>query len=446
MGSVGISSIRSLASEASEIAAFALIEPTDGVQSGPYSLAIAGHVVATCRRPAFLELRCAGHRPVRIPNRHPRPDLGAKFPDVPWAGSNSGFRASVSLLPYPNEFVLELAMVFDDEDDLLLALIEGSHDSPPVSQTGISPIIVTTLGRTGSTWVLGLLSRHPDVVAYPPYKAEVRCSTYWTDVMTALTNPASYLQSVRTRAVGGDWWMGRARPFDVALQDDELEEWLGRAQFEAMVAFYRDRIDEFYLHLASRAGADTPRYFVEKGLPHTQLTLLRQLYPDMKEVFLVRDFRDMLASMFAYSRSKGIVAFGRQHVETDEDFVRSVVGSSVDQLLAAWRQRRHDAHLLRYEELVSRPRETLRSLLSSVEIGSSDTVIDQMLLADEQEGQRAMARAHRTTPTLNDSLRRWTRDLNPHLVTCAEEAFADALKEFGYVQELDSAEPLAASA
>ena len=39
---------------------------------------------------------------------------------------------------------------------------------------------------------------------------------------------------------------------------------------------------------------------------------MRELYPAARELFLVRDFRDMIASMQAYNARKGFGDFGRE--------------------------------------------------------------------------------------------------------------------------------------
>ena len=426
-----ISGVRSLVGAGSEIEDFSLVEPAPGSSSNSYSVTIRGHVVSVERRPLALELRCDGQPPTSIPNRLPRPDLAAAYPDVPWARTHSGFRASVSVLPFPNTFSAELFVVMDDKRRHPLAVIEGEHDSPPVLPGDVPPIIVTTLGRTGSTWVLDLLAHHPNVIAYPAFKGEVRCATYWAEVMTALTNPASYFQGVRTRAVGPDWWMGKTRGFDIALEDDDLEDWLGRTQVEVMAQFYKERIDEFYRYLAVRLGCASPRYFAEKGLPTTRLALLRQLYPGLKEVFLVRDFRDMLASIFAYSRAKGVRSFGREKAESDEEYVRHYLGRDVNRLLTAWRDRHHEAYLLRYEDLVTAPDDTLRDFLGHLDLDQNDHAIDAMLrLAEGKRPKEELV--HRTTKTPQDSLQRWQRDLDPELRAVSQEQFADALAAFGY--------------
>ena len=65
---------------------------------------------------------------------------------------------------------------------------------------------------------------------------------------------------------------------------------------------------------------------------------MRELYPAARELFLVRDFRDMIASMRAYNARKGFGDFGRETAQSDAawlaDLRRGVVA-----LRDAWRER-----------------------------------------------------------------------------------------------------------
>ncbi len=49
--------------------------------------------------------------------------------------------------------------------------------------------------------------------------------------------------------------------------------------------------------------------------------MIREVYPRAQEVILVRDFRDMVASILAYNAKRGYTAFGREHVDNDEEYI-----------------------------------------------------------------------------------------------------------------------------
>ena len=167
-----------------------------------------------------------------------------------------------------------------------------------------------------------MLSAHPGVVAYdrPPYEA--RGGKYWLHVLKTLAAPTDARKRVgapmefhlEPLAAGGN-------PFYSAAFAawPEVEAWSGSTYVEDLAAFCQRSIDGWYLATAAAQGqATTPLvYFAEKHFPDAYPRLMRELYPAARELFLVRDFRDMVASMLAYNARKGFGDFGRDTAESD---------------------------------------------------------------------------------------------------------------------------------
>jgi hypothetical protein len=93
-------------------------------------------------------------------------------------------------------------------------------------------------------------------------------------------------------------------------------------------------------------------------------------------------------------------------------------------------RRAERAHLVRYEDLVSDPPETVRAVLAYLEIDSSPGVVEAVTraLTETTPGMEA----HRTTPDAQASVGRWQRELTPELQRLCETAFGPALEAFGY--------------
>src|SRR5205823_11524114 len=98
------------------------------------------------------------------------------------------------------------------------------------------------------------------------------------------------------------------------------ERWLGITQLNALAATATGRIEAFYREVAKAQGKPDARYFSEKFRPgELTLAMLWEIYPKAKEIFLVRDFRDMLISMLAYSAKRGYGLFDRDTSGSDEE-------------------------------------------------------------------------------------------------------------------------------
>jgi hypothetical protein len=356
-----------------------------------------------------------------------RPDVAAEHPEPDWA-DRSGYFLPVGALRLDPEFEVDFGVELEGGTRAPLGRITGSRARLETSfQGGLEPIGLTALGRTGSTAVTRLLASHPSVVAYRPFEYEPRVATYWIDILKALSEPASFRRQIAPNGPLVDaWWAGTGAPFPRRLVDEQVQGWLGGESIEELAVFCQTRIDGLYGLAAKQAERPSATHFVEKLGPETG-ALLRELYPRAREVFLVRDFRDVVASIFAFNEKRGFQGFGRGRAASDVEYVSEWISESVSAFLAAWRTRSSGAHLVRYEELVREPRETLAAALGYLELDADGATIGAMLeTLDKPESD-----IHRTTEA-EASIGRWQRDLAGDVREACERSLGEALGEFGY--------------
>jgi hypothetical protein len=353
--------------------------------------------------------------------------VAERFPESPWAAT-SGFLVPIGALQLDRRFDVEVLVRLADGSETRLAVISGRRSR---LQTGfepsITPLCVTALARTGSTAVANLLAAHPKVAAYRPFEYEPRVVSYWLEVLQALAEPAAFRRQITPLGpLVGDWWTGASEPFPRRLVDDDVQSWIGGKGVVEIAAFCQSRIESFYLGVAERFGRRGAPYFVEKLGPATG-ALVRELYPRARELFLVRDFRDMIASIFAFNAKRGFVGFSRARAGSDEDYVAGWISDAVTSFVRAWRSRSTGAYLLRYEDLVQRPRETVGSILTFLELDADPATVDGMLASLDSPASDV----HRTT-SAEASIGRWRSDLPDELKAACERALGPALNEFGY--------------
>jgi Sulfotransferase family len=401
-------------------------------RSEVYGLDVRGWVLGREHPASAVELVQAGLLVRRVPVEIERPDLQAAYPEHDRA-AQSGFFATIGALSLSPDFELMVRARLEDKTRVPFATIRGTRAmlrSP--FEPRIQPLLVTTLGRTGSTAVVRLLGAHPEIVAYRPFEYEPRIATYWTGVLKALAEPASHRRQITPNGpIDGSWWLGLDPPLPRPLKDPAIQTWLGGRAVEELAAFCQSRMEELYLQVAALDDRSHTTYFAEKFRPDSIPPLVRELYPGSREIVLVRDFRDMLSSMFAYNAKRGIEGFRRDSAASDADYVLDRVQSSVNALAAAWRAREGRAHLLRYEDLVLRPAETVEALLSYLGLEGSPATIDTMLSSLNS----AETEGHRTISTPKDTIGRWKKDLSPELQEVCREALGPSLQAFGYADD-----------
>jgi hypothetical protein len=410
-----------------DLLAHGLDTPKAGFQAGFFGLDIRGWAVGRRSPAQLVSVRHAGGDLGEVDVDGERPDVAERHPELAWSQA-SGFFLPVGGLRLDREFELDVHVRLEDGAVIQLARIAG-HRSP--LQTGhegpLQPIGLTALGRTGSTAVTRLLAAHPQIAAYRPFEYEPRVVTYWIDLLEDLAEPAAFRRQITPNGPLEDhWWAGSRPPFPRRIVDEEVQSWLGGDSIEELAAFCQTRIDCFYDRAAQLLGRAGAKYFVEKLGPRTG-GMLRELYPDAREIFLVRDFRDMLASVFAFNAKRGFQGFGRDRSANDVDYVTERMAKSVALFAQAWRTRSAGAHLLRYEDLVQRPRETVLSALGHLDLDATPATVDAML---ESLGEPA-SDVHRTT-SAEDSIGRWRSDLSTEVREAAADALGPALRQFGY--------------
>lgn len=350
---------------------------------------------------------------------------GAVLAEAPIAADGT-FAIIVNTLTVAPSFALELSA----ERGPIATMSARRVPLPPPPAAHLEPIVLPGMGRSGSSWLVRLLGGHPDVVAHRSFELEPRAVAYWANVVRALAEPASHWQLL---ARGGEprWWLGDGDGVEnLRWVEHELREELGRAGVEDLCRLAQRRVELFYRAAGALAGREAPRFFVEKTERDWDLLrLIAEIWPGSRDVILVRDFRDTIASALAFNEKKGTVAFGRQRVATDEDYLVSV-RDYAESLLDWERSRGSRAWRVRYEDLVLEPERTLTGLLRWLGLDAAPAVVADVVAAASRDTPQMIE--HRTAPSPRESIGRWRRDLPAPLRDRASAVLAEVLGDFGY--------------
>ena len=212
---------------------------------------------------------------------------------------------------------------------------------------------------------------------------------------------------------------------------------------ENLAAFCQKSIDDFYQQVAEeRQKAELKerdqhqqkpqKYFAEKyhaNFPHI-LQILSELYGGSREIFLVRDFRDVICSMLAFNTKRNRDGFGIKRFKENHGFIKEFGKNSVMPLLQRWRQQSSHSHLVRYEDLILSPVETMTGLIEYLGLDSSPTTIAGVLEAASQDSRKLQR--HKTSSSPQASIGRWQEEMDPATQKVCDRVFAEAIEEFGY--------------
>ncbi len=402
-------------------------------QGDLFTIDVKGWVIGRHARATAVELVYHGHVIRSESVRGARPDLAPAFPDLD-PELDAHFHTMLGVVGLRPEFEIDVQAVLENGMRVPMAHLRARHEPLRTRYSPLfRPLVVTCLGRSGTTWLMQLLRHHPEVVVYDKHPYEQAHAKYWMHMLRVLSQPADWINSYQPASFHNEIWQLGYNPFyDLQITHEPwAREWYGREYVERLARFCQSSIDGWYTAVAGAEKDHMPTYFAEKHLwPNYIPVLIWELYPRAKEIFLVRDFRDMVFSMLAFDRKRGFPGFGRPEGRSDEDYVRIELREMARSLRRSWITRRDRAHLVRYEDLILNPLDTARGILEYLELDASDEQVERLLAAGSSDSDQL--HHHRTIKAAAESIGRWQHEGDPQFRALVNEAFGDILADFGY--------------
>jgi len=341
------------------------------------------------------------------------------------------FEISLSVIPLPQTFNLKLSATLNNAEKVFICSLKASHRSLKMKYSPkMIPIILNCIGRTGSTLAMEALSLHPEIVTFHQYPYEITPTLYWLNMFRALSEtPSEPLELIQFKKIYSAKSIG-ANLFNQPpiTTYDEVDGWLRRDHVEDLAAFCASSIENVYRKIAEHQGQKPPRFFIEKMRSEfAPAQLIRQFFPRTKEIFLFRDPRDRMCSVSAFKNFKktAIIRAGSEA----EAVVRAT--KRVNKMYAQWLSRKQHSFLLRYEDLIISPKETLCGIFKYLGINHDDAKVKKII--DKVFAVNSVREGHMTSKDFTSSIGRWRKDLNPEYIKLIEENCGEMMKMLGYL-------------
>ncbi len=339
-------------------------------------------------------------------------------------GDQLSFLLRLNLLSFPSNAKIEVTADAPPSARVTLATIEIDREPlRPPYQPVFSPILLDALTHTGTTLLMKILRAHPGIFVHDRHPFELCAASYWYYALEALSSPTVPGRSfdrITPRELRHGLRHVPPPPYynDAKIAGPEALYYLGNPYLERLAEWTLKNVDEFYqVLIEAEQRTVQPLYIAEKWtkLPYVNPFLVQELYPKAKRIFLFRDIRDRICSTFARDTTEYALPEKRAIVERE--------CQAFNRQYHKWQQ--SSAHLIRYEDLIDQPRETITALMTRLDLPISAEDIDMAL--HQANFESTEMKSHVTSGSVKNSIQRFQAELDPELQQLCMDLCSESL-------------------
>jgi hypothetical protein len=347
-----------------------------------------------------------------------RVGLESLFPN---ATGNYAFRTYFD--PPLSLYVKNFVQVFVEGSDEPLTNGRFTIDAVPPPHVAdvhspANPLLISTSGRSGSTLLMSVLAKHPQIIVADKQPFEVEMLSYYAYALRALSAAGDHGASLRPdqiTSVANRFSIGfnpfTSNEFRSNFQNVDLFDRFHNVYLpQRLATAFRAIVTDFYGHVAEDKNKWSPVYFAEKCLPEDEIRrAARFMFGRIKEIVLIRDLRDVVCSFMQHGKA----GF--------RDVVDAQMSSAI-QFQAIQAEGGDDVLFVKYEDLIGKPKATWSRIFLFLGLTP---------LSEPEMAAEALFHSHGTSATPLDSIGRWRRELSPEQLAACEK-FSAFLLAFGY--------------
>ncbi len=368
--------------------------------------------------------------PVRITvnGRRTRVEAGEMRADLASSFSGSTGRYGFHLDDYP----MPLSPFIDNEVDVVFAatgeavpggraVIQAIGTPRPTQERGgrLSPVIVTSTGRSGSSLLMGRLAQHPEILVARSHPHELKLLSYYALALNTLVSDADRKRSSdpETMLAAKSRFFVGYNPYNDAedARDPLVSPFWNVTAPDILRDCFASLTQDYYERMAEKTSKPVARFFAEKvGTSDLVRQATHFMFGELSEVVLVRDPRDVICSSKSFWK-RGF-----------EDSVRSLRGQYG--VMSRPRVERGLRQLvLRYEDLLTRPKAAMADVYRFLGASVVDTEV-------ETEQERAIFQTHGTSVSPAATIGRWRAELTQEEMEVANRELKSVIETYGYEQ------------
>jgi len=358
--------------------------------------------------------------------------LFSRFPASQFRDGLKGSLSTEATGKYGFEFTFEPALSILDEHKIEVKVVGATQllpngtkvlKSPARLQSPLTPVMITSSGRSGTTVLMQWLSKYPELVMGQLYPYEMKLANYYSAAFRVLAAETDRKNSTDPDTMFGDKFRHligsnpytRLGSHGVTTSRKALERFFEETVPTAYADTFRNLIQEYYNILKQDQNKPLARYFVEKSvLDEAARKGPRLFFGNVREIVLVRDPRDFLCSAKAFWKM------------SSEQALRLVVHSS-RRLEEISLQAGPDTIVVKYEDLVGSPVETMQRI--------GDFIGLSRIKLSDTDNDKSLFGVHGTSSSPASSIGRWRSDLTEKEAEHCEQHLGSFMKYFEYLPQ-----------
>jgi Sulfotransferase family len=299
-------------------------------------------------------------------------------------------------------------------------VLSGLRRSSQFAPKGPLPILVSAIGRSGTSHLMSKLAAHPKIGVAGKFPYEVKMLSYYSLAFRTLTLPGERERSTNPDDMASEenrFYIG-FNPFNhpdfqsVLARPAVFREFFSRTVPERISDGFCALLHSFYELVGTATNKRKLKYFAEKTHPDITSRLApRYMFGAAKEILLVRDPRDLLCSFSSFWR------------QPDAEAISSIA-QTMCEMTSIYHERRDDVLMVKFEDLVLDESDTLSRISTFLEL---DTPFESGRAKDA-----AVFETHATVASPQAAIGRWRKDLSSAQIEECLSSFAVSLDAFGY--------------
>jgi len=288
----------------------------------------------------------------------------------------------------------------------------------------LHPICHVSLGRSGSTHIMSLLSRCPSIVTHERHPYETFIANHIVKLYKVLSLPSDHTVYPKYKPLKK--LIGPFPDYKFNERNPYFDEAIEITLESIFKPFCREAITTIYSQLAQFYKKKNVTHFAEK-VGFFLIDDLNNIFDKVFSVVSVRDFRDLLSSIKLFNQKRGYKAFGAEQFDTFEEYAQNLFSVNV-RSFCSWIKQHKNCLIIRYEDFINDPKNSITKILNYAEVQFNETDLEAIFATLNDQNEH-----HKTSVSSELSINKFEDILSKREKEICDSLLKDELQMFDYI-------------